>query len=74
MSFIRQAAAAESAVAALLPGLAPKPREETLEDAFMMLLRQHEHNKQRASVQTASNIHIKDGLPETPAYRSQRIA
>ena len=73
VSFIRQAAAAESAVAALLPGLVPKPRAETLEDAFMMLLRQHEHNKQHASVQTASNIHIKDGLPETPARPSERL-
>ena len=43
--FIRRPEAAAAPLAQLLDGLVPQPRRETLEDAFMMMLRQHHHGE-----------------------------
>jgi len=52
--FIRQPDAQEAQVAALLDGLPAQPREEELEDAFMMLLRQHQDGDTAAAPRAAA--------------------
>jgi len=47
--FIRQADAEPPAIDALLDGIQPRPRPEELEDAFMMLLRQHQSHAEPAA-------------------------
>lgn len=47
--FIRQPGGEAGPWAQLLDGLTPQPRQETLEDAFMMMLRQHRHGDDLAA-------------------------
>ncbi|MFT3762108.1 MAG: ATP-binding cassette domain-containing protein [Pseudoxanthomonas sp.] len=52
--FIRQPDADEAKIIALLEGVPVQPREEELEDAFMMLLRQHQDGDEAAVPQAAA--------------------
>jgi len=52
--FIRQPNADEAKIAALLDGSPPQSRTEELEDAFMMLLRQHQDGDEAASPQATT--------------------
>ena len=52
--FIRQPNADEAKIAALLDGSPPQSRTEELEDAFMMLLRQHQDGEEAASPQATT--------------------
>ncbi|MFT3815959.1 MAG: ATP-binding cassette domain-containing protein [Acidovorax sp.] len=52
--FIRQPHAPEARIVALLNGAPAQPREEELEDAFMMLLRQHQGSDAAAAPQAAA--------------------
>lgn len=65
--YIRQPDVEEAAVAALLDGSAGEPRLEELEDAFMMLLRQHETGEDDAGRRGASTeaSEVSDGTQAT---------
>lgn len=62
VSFIRKADVSEQDVAALLPGLKITPRDEMLEDAFMMLLRSHQDKKSQTSTMQADKLANQSGL------------
>lgn len=63
--FIRQPEADTAKIDALLEGLPVQPRQEELEDAFMMLLRQHQDGDTAAGSQTVPQVTTKtaDGNP-----------
>ena len=63
VSFICQKEADEVQLKALLHDVSVEPREEELEDAFMMMLRQHEHEEGEAAAKSA---------PETVAENHRR--
>ncbi len=63
VSFIRQTDTDEASTNGLLNGATAEPRAEGLEDAFMMLLRQHEQKDERA---------VKRPAAEIPAASTQR--
>ena len=54
--FIRQPEADTAKIDALLEGLPVKPRQEELEDAFMMLLRQHQDGDTAAASQAVPQV------------------
>lgn len=58
VSFIRQKDAGEAQVKALLGNATARPRTEYLEDAFMMLLRQHETKDEKTSAQPATDMPV----------------
>ncbi len=55
VSFIRRENADDMRLRELLNGVPVEPREEELEDAFMMMLRQHEDQEGGAAAKPASN-------------------
>ena len=65
--FIRQPDAQDQQFAALLHDARSEPREEKLEDAFMMLLRQHDGEEARGGVAARTA----DDDPQEPALREE---
>ncbi|MFT3904787.1 MAG: ATP-binding cassette domain-containing protein [Steroidobacteraceae bacterium] len=65
--FIRQPDADEARLATLLAGSKAQPREEELEDAFMMLLREHQDGDVAAAPQAASVATIAKAADDKPA-------
>ena len=68
---IRQPKADAAALQALLQGVTSQPRPADLEDAFMMLLRQHEDAQDAQAVQEAPAAPV---VPEKPSFASKLIA
>ena len=65
--FIRQPDAREAQIAALLDGQPAQPREQELEDAFMMLLRQHQEGETAVATQTVPQAESHKFASDKPA-------